>query len=71
MAHKSAAPVVPMYIVRREKWYRPQEILIGNPVDIRSMVGVIPSMEDITRASEYLREKEVELKTYYEEKLKK
>lgn len=71
MAHKSGAPVVPMYIVRRERWYRHQEILIGNPVDIRGMIGAIPSMEDITRASEYLREKEVELKTYYEEKLKK
>lgn len=71
MAHKSGAPVIPMYIVRRRKLIHRQEIVIGAPVDIRGMVGTIPSMDDITRASEYLREKEVELKAFYEEKINK
>lgn len=71
MAHKSRAPIVPVYIARREKWIHRQKIVIGAPVDIRSIVGEIPTMDDITRASEYLRQKEVELKTYYEQNNKK
>ena len=66
MAHKSGAPVIPMYIPHREKWYHRQQVIIGAPVDIREMVGAVPNMDDITRASEYLRNKEVELKSYYD-----
>ena len=66
MAHKSAAPILPVYIVKREKWYQRQRIVVGEPVDIRAMVGDTPTMADFSRVSEYLRDKEMELMEYYE-----
>ena len=66
MAHKSGAPVMPVYIVRRKKWWHRQHLVVGRPVDIRSIVGAIPTMDQITAASEYLRNKEYELQCYYE-----
>ena len=66
MAYKSGAPVIPIYIVKREKWYHRQEIVIGGAVDIRAMVGAVPSMQEINAAGEYLRQKEFELKSFYE-----
>jgi len=66
MAHKSGAPILPIYIVKREKWYQRQRIIIGEPVNIRELVGAIPTMEELNRASEYLRDKEIELREYYE-----
>lgn len=65
MAHKGDAPILPMCIIKREKWYHRQVILVGEPVHIRTLVSEKPSMEEMIRASEYLREKEVELMTYY------
>ncbi len=66
MAHKSGAPVVPVYVVERKKWYRRQHIVVGQNVDIKSQLGRIPTVDAINAASESLREREVELRTYYE-----
>ena len=68
MAHRASAPVLPVYIVRREKWYHPQYVVVGEPFDVRAAVGLIPTMEQVDRVCEQLREKELELKRYYEEK---
>ena len=66
MAHKSGAPILPMYIVKREKWYERQKIVIGEPFDVRDALGAIPTLEKLTTVSEQLRIKEVELSEYYE-----
>lgn len=66
MAHRSGAPVVPMYVAPRQKWYSRQHIVIGQNVDMREMLGRIPTVNSIAAASEALREKEVELRTYFE-----
>ena len=71
MAHKSGAPILPMYIVKREKWYHRQYVVIGQPIDIRSLLGEVPSMESITNASETLRENELSLYQYYETHIRK
>ena len=66
MAHKSGAPILPIYIAKCEKWYHRRRIMIGAPIDIKTLVGEVPTMEEVNRASEYLREREIELRTYYE-----
>ena len=70
MAHKSGAPVVPVYIPPRKKWYHRQHIVVGQSIDLKEQLGRIPTMDAINGASESLREKEVELRAYYENRYK-
>lgn len=67
MAHRANVPILPVYIVKREKWYRTQRVVIGEPFDVKAAVGLIPSMEKMNAVTEQLREKELELKRFYEE----
>ena len=67
MAHRAGVPILPVYIVKREKWYRTQRVVIGEPFDVKSAVGLIPSVDRMNAVSEQLREKELELKRFYEE----
>ncbi len=69
MAHKAKAPILPVYIVKREKWYHRQHVIIGDPVDVRAIAGDMPTMEALDRASSYLRDREIELREYYEERI--
>ena len=64
MAHRASAPILPMYIVKREKWYHRQHIVMGQPVDIASVMGKMPTMEQMNTVTDLLREKEKELKTH-------
>ena len=66
MAHKAKAPILPIYIVKREKWYQRQHIIVGDRFDVSGCIGNIPTVNDFTKASEILREKEIELQQYYE-----
>ena len=66
MAHKANAAIVPVYIVKREKWYQRQRIVVGKPIHIREMVGKIPTLAQIDAASESLRQMELELRAYFE-----
>ena len=68
MAHRASAPILPVYVVRREKWYHRQYVVVGEPFDVRAAVGMIPTMEQVDKVCEQLRERELELKRYYEEK---
>ena len=67
MALRAKAPIQPIYIVNREKWYKRQVVVKGAPIDVSSMVGKIPTKADIDRITEYIRLKEIELKQYYED----
>ena len=63
MAHRSAVPVVPVYMKKRDHWYQRQQIVIGAPVDIREFCGRTPTLARIEEAAEKLREIELSLKT--------
>ncbi len=65
MAFKGKAPIVPMYIVPRKHWYNRQRIVIGDPIDITELCGKMPNLVDLQKASEYVRQKELELQDYY------
>ncbi len=66
MAHKAAAPILPLYLVKPEKWYQRYRIVVGQLFDVRERFGAMPSIEDLNTASMLLREVEVELKSYFE-----
>ncbi len=66
MAHKSGAPILPVYITECKKWYHRQTVVIGEPIDVRSMLGSMPNVADLNRVSEHLRAEEERLQEYYE-----
>ena len=65
MAHKSSAPILPLYIVKREKWYHRQRVVVGKPIDVREELGAFPSLEALNRVSNLIREEEMKLIEYY------
>ena len=65
MAHKAEAPILPVYIVKPQKWYHRQRIVIGQPLHLAELLGKMPSIQQLSEAGDLLREKEVELQTYY------
>ena len=67
MAVMNEAPILPIYIVKREKRIKRQVVMIGekiNPADY--MAGAMPSIDEINNISNILLEKEKELKDKYE-----
>ena len=71
MAVRGKAPIVPVYIVKREKWWHRQIVILGDPIDIQAMVGERPSLKDLEKASEYVHEQEEALRAYYHENIEK
>lgn len=70
MAMKSGKPVFPVYIASRDNRRQPVHVILGEPVDVAQMCGRYPKSERISRASEYLRQAELELEEYYNTKIK-
>lgn len=68
MAHLAKKPILPIYIHKPERKLGRFHVVIGEPIDVSSMCGAIPSVDDIKTASEYLQQKEVELKEYHDQK---
>lgn len=66
MAHRAGAPIIPMYIVKKTKWYQRQRIVMGQAIDVAGMLGRFPSVEQLNQVSDLLRENEVKLKEYFE-----
>ena len=71
MAYKGKKPILPIYIVKREKWYHRQKIVIGKPFDVAEAVGKMPTMDQLNAATETLRKMEFSLREYYESISKK
>lgn len=71
MAHRSGAPVIPLYVAEKKKWYHRQHMVMGAAIDVREMLGRIPTVDTITAVSNTLRDKEIELRAYYENQCRK
>lgn len=69
MALQANAPIVPMYIVKREKWYRRTRVVIGEAVAVER--EKMTTLKDIETFSQRLHDIEVELQTVYEERRKR
>ncbi len=61
MAYLGGAPIIPIYIKPSEKWYHRKTAVIGAPIDVRSICKN-PSMPEIKRISQLLKEKICELR---------
>lgn len=66
MAHKSGAPILPVYIADHYRWYQRRRVVIGEPLALASALGEMPSMAALTAASDELRARELALKEYFE-----
>lgn len=66
MAHKANAPILPVYIVKREKWYHRQRVVVGEPFYIEGAGKRMLSLDQLNAVSENLRQKELALREYFE-----
>ncbi len=71
MAHISKKPILPICIIQRKHWYNRQTVVVGEPIDVNELCGRIPTMEEIEKASAYIREKELELLEFYQNRINK
>ena len=62
MAVTAKKPIVPVYIKKRKSLFNRQCVVIGEPINPIEMCGKMPSLSDMDKISELLREKEKELK---------
>ena len=71
MAHAADAPILPVYIVKSQKWYQRRVVLIGEKINVRELIGDRPTMTELQNASEYIQKKESELAEIYEKRFSK
>ena len=63
MAIMAKAPIVPMYMEKRTKWYKRQLVVVGEMVNVFDYVkSPIPTIDEINSVAKMLFEKEQELK---------
>ncbi len=65
MAYRSKKPILPVYLVKTEKWYHRRKLVVGEPFDVAAVLGDRPTIADMSQVSELLRQKEIELCEYY------
>lgn len=66
MATLAGVPIQPVYNVPLKKWYRRREAVVGQPIDVAAMCSRFPTVEEMQKVSEYLREQELALAEFYE-----
>ena len=63
MALMSGKPIIPVYIKRRKKWLSRQRVAIGEPINVNEYFTTrFPSMEEIEKVTNLVRDKELKLK---------
>ena len=63
MAIMAKAPIVPMYMEKRTKWYKRQRVVVGEMVNVFDYIkSPIPTIDEINSVAKMLFEKEQELK---------
>ena len=65
MAHRAKSKILPVYIAGRTKWYHRQHVVIGEPIDVASQLGAMPSMNDFQNISDQIRAQELHLMETY------
>jgi 1-acyl-sn-glycerol-3-phosphate acyltransferase len=66
MAYKAGAPLVPVYLHKKDRWYQRQRIVVGEPINIVELVGKLPTKTALAAASAAVHDKELELQSYLE-----
>lgn len=68
MAMQGNVPIVPMLIIKKEKWWQRQKIVVGEPINLPNDRM---NLMQINEYSELLRKKEMELLEIYEKRKKR
>lgn len=58
LAYQSAKPILPVYIRPRKHWYSRLVVCIGEPMDVRSLIGEKASLSKFNQIAAELEEKE-------------
>jgi 1-acyl-sn-glycerol-3-phosphate acyltransferase len=62
MAVTAKKPIVPVYVKKRKNLFERQRVVIGEPINPSELFGKMPSLTDMEKITELLREKERQLK---------
>ena len=63
MALMSGKPITPIYIKRRKNWFERQRVAVGEAINVGEYFSSrFPSMEEIEKVTNLVREKEIKLK---------
>ena len=62
MAVTAKKPIVPVYVKKRKSFFHRQCVVIGEPINPIEICGKMPSLSEMEKIAELLREKEKELK---------
>ena len=65
MAYQAGVPIIPVYREIRSNIFKRQRVIIGEPIDIKKTFGENIGVIEIEKATQYLFEKEQELKQIY------
>lgn len=65
MAHRAGCPILPVYIVKRTRWYERHRVVIGKPIVPGDYIEKVPSMQDYDRLTKIVESKERELAEYF------
>ena len=68
MALQGRAPIVPVYVRPKTRWYQRLRMVIGEPIDIVARYGTRPTLAQIDEIVALLQAGEEELKHYAERK---
>lgn len=59
LAMLTKSPLLPVYIKKREKWWQLQRVIIGDKININDYIDSnIPTMEDINKVTQILKQEE-------------
>ncbi len=64
MAYMANAPILPVYVKPTKKWYHRRVVVVGEPIDVRSVCKG-PSMQAINEAGEVVRNEIIKLRNEY------
>ncbi len=62
MSVTAKKPIIPVYVEKRKNFFKRQRIVIGEPINPIEMCGKMPTLAEMDKISEVLRQKENELK---------
>ena len=69
MAKLAGVPIQPIQSVKPTKWYSRYHVLLGEPIDVSQMCSRFPTMEELQKVSDYVRDRELALEEYYNQKV--
>ena len=65
MALKGGAPIVPVYIAPRKRWYSRSVTVVGEPIDPNKLTDGKPTIRAIEEITQIIHEKEIALMEIY------